>query len=135
MPTDKQGRTPTVVVADDDPRILALAALILSSRYEVIAQVADGEALVETVSRLKPDAAVVDIGMPGLNGIQAVRRLKASSPVAVVYLTGQGESALIEEALAAGGLGYVLKVSASEDLIPAVEAALAGKRFLSPSLK
>jgi DNA-binding NarL/FixJ family response regulator len=123
------------VIADDHPKALALAARILGSQYEVIVQVPDGEKLVEAVTRLRADVAVVDIAMPGLNGIEAVRRLPEDSHTVVVFLTGQADPDLIQDALAAGGLGYVLKASASEDLLPAVEAALMGKTFLSPSLK
>ena len=127
--------TRTVIIADDNPKILDLIARMLRVEYEVIAQVPDGEALVEAVDRLRPDAAVVDISMPRLNGIQAVRRFKNGSRVAVVYLTGQADPHIIREALEAGGIGYILKASMAEDLIPAIEAALRGEPFLSPSLK
>ena len=131
----KHDQWQTVVVADDNPKILELIGRILGAGFKVIAQVADGEALVEAVVRLQPHAAVVDLNMPGLGGIQAVRRFRRESRTAVVYLTGHTEPDVVQEALAAGGLGYVLKASMAEDLIPAIEAALTGKLFLSPSLK
>jgi DNA-binding NarL/FixJ family response regulator len=123
------------VIADDHPGVLAMAVRILESEYDVVAQVSDGHALVEAVHRFRADVAVVDIAMPGLNGIEAVRRFRPLSRTVVVFLTGQSDPGLIKEAFSSGGLGYVLKAFASEDLIPAVESALAGERFLSPSLK
>lgn len=135
MQNGKRTHQRTVVVADDNPKALALVLRILELRYKVMAQGADGEALVEAVTRLQPDAAIVDIAMPILNGIEAVERFRPTSRTAVVYLTAQNEPVLIRKALAAGGLGYVLKAAAAEDLIPAIEAALIGKTFLSPSLE
>ena len=85
---------------------------------------------------LKPDIIVVDISMPVLSGIEAVKQLKKSNPNArVVFLTVHAESAIVSEALDTGALGYVLKSRAPSDLIPAIREALADRTYLSPSLR
>jgi len=126
---------PTVLLADDNPRIHGLVARILGDEFQMLDGAADGEELIETALRLMPDVLVVDIGMPRLNGIEAVKRLSSWRPAAVVFLTSHGETSLVEQAMAAGGLGYVLKESAVEDLALAIRAALRSECYVSPSLK
>ena len=126
---------PTVLLADDNPRIHRLVAKILGDEFHLLGGAADGEELIEAARRLMPDVLVVDIGMPGLNGIEAVKRLHSWRPPAVVFLTSHGEPSLVAQARAAGGLGYVLKESAVEDLALAIRAALRSESYVSPSLK
>jgi DNA-binding NarL/FixJ family response regulator len=91
--------------------------------------------MIEAAGLMHPDVLVVDVAMPRLNGIEAVRRLCPSTLPAIVFFSSHGDASLMEQAFAAGGLGYVLKGSAAEDLPLAIRAALRGETFVSPSLK
>lgn len=130
---DKTVGKASILLADDHAPFLASMRRLLEPAFEITGEVQTGEALLAAAGRLKPDVAVVDIVMPGLSGIEATRRLKRDPAlnVAVVIITSYGEPALVEEALAAGALGYVLKTNAAEDLIPAIEHAIDGRTFLS----
>ena len=100
-----------------------------------IGVVEDGRALVEAARTLKPDVIVADIGMPHLNGIEALVTLRKTDPDArVVFLTMHRDVAYAQQALAAGALGFVLKHSAPVELVLAVRAALEGRTFITPAL-
>ena len=108
---------------------------LLRSEFEVIAWVKDGCALVEAAARLLPDVIVTDIAMPGDDGIEAVTRIRRNNPNArIVFVTVHSESMLVEAGLAAGALGYVLKDTAGDELVPAVRAALGGRQYVSREL-
>ena len=103
---------------------------MLQTDFDVVATVRDGQALVEAATRVCPDAIVTDISMPVLDGIEAAREILGRNPLArVVFVTVYADPLLIRRGLAAGGLGYVPKVSAGEELVPAVWAALRGERW------
>ena len=107
---------------------------LLEPTYEILDMVTDGEALLEAVGRLHPDLVVSDISMPGMSGLEALRRLRegdVSTPV--VFLTIHDSEAMVAEAERLGAQGYVLKASADTELEPALEEALHGRRFVSPS--
>src|SRR5262249_59954166 len=92
----------------------------------------DGHALLEAAAKYRPDVIVADIAMPGLDGIAAARALLRADPGArIVFVTVHGEPELVQQALAVGVLGYVLKLAAGDELVPAVHAALRGERSLS----
>jgi DNA-binding NarL/FixJ family response regulator len=124
-----------ILLADDHPDFLAVAARLLESEFEVIQTVGDGLALIDEAARLEPDAVVLDISMPGLNGIEAVRHLKAAgSRAKVVFLTVHADEDYVRAALAAGSQGYVVKSRIASDLLLALREALAGREFVSPSI-
>ncbi len=126
---------PRVLLADDHPEILNKVANLLASICEIAGKVGDGKALLEAVGCLKPDIIVIDISMPVLNGIEAARRLKKSgSEVKIVFLTVHEDPDFLQAALASGACGYVIKSRLATDLVRAVEAAMADRRFISPSL-
>jgi DNA-binding NarL/FixJ family response regulator len=105
------------------------------SDVQVIGGVADGEAAIADVSASAPDVVVVDLSLPGISGLTVTREIRARSPhTAVVVLTRHTDEAYVRELLAAGALGYVLKQSASGELMRAVRAAAAGKRHLDPAI-
>lgn len=103
---------------------------------EVVAALSDGLTVVSAATRLEPDLLVLDIAMPGLNGIAAAARLKAAGSTAkVVFVTNLRDREFVDEALALGDVGYVVKDSLVADLKPAIREVLAGQSFVSPSLR
>jgi DNA-binding NarL/FixJ family response regulator len=125
---------PTIVLAEDHPNVAEQLRRLLSQSFEVIAVVGHGEALVKAAARLNPDIVVTDICMPGMDGIAAAHEILLHQPaVGVVFVTVHDDPALARKALSIG-LGYVLKASAGEELIDAVNAALESKPFASASL-
>ncbi len=124
-----------VLLADDHGDMLDAVALQLVSEFDVVGTVTNGKALLSAAERLKPDVVIVDISMPILNGIEAVRRLKESgSQARVVFLTVHESSDYVRAALATGALGYVVKPRMGVDLNVAIKAAHAGRSYLSPSI-
>ena len=124
-----------VLLADDHPEILEDLRALVEREFEVIATVGDGHALVAAAEALAPDVIVTDIAMPGLNGIAAAARILGSNPAArIVFVTGYNHPVLVEKGLATGALGYVLKLTAGDDLVPAIHAVLRGEQHLSPTV-
>jgi DNA-binding NarL/FixJ family response regulator len=104
-------------------------------RFRVIAVASDGLQAVQTAQELQPDLILLDIGLPHLNGIAAARQIRDVSPSSkILFLTQELEPAVAQAALSSGGDGYVVKSSAAQDLIPAIEAVMLGKIFVSPRL-
>src|SRR5262245_61820613 len=121
---------PRVVLADDQASASALLEQLLRPEFEIVAVVRDGHALVDAVARLSPDAVVTDISMPVVDGIEAAQTILERNPAArVVFVTVHADPLLARRGFAIGGLGYVPKVSAGEELVPAVWAALRGERW------
>jgi len=103
---------------------------LLRTEFDVVATVGDGRALVEAVARMSPDAIVTDISMPVLDGFEAAQEiLYRNASARVVFVTVHTDRLLMRRGLAIGGLGYVAKVSAGHELVPAVWAALRGERW------
>jgi DNA-binding NarL/FixJ family response regulator len=126
---------PRVLLAEDHAETAARLRKLLGVDFDVIASVEDGRALVDATERLSPDAIVADIDMPGVDGIAATTLIRRrDSDARIVLVTVHGESMLVEAGLAAGALGYVLKDTAGDELVPAVHAALAGRQYVSREL-
>lgn len=126
-----------VLLAEDHETVRHGLKLLINRQpdMEVIGEAGDGDAAVERVGVLHPNVAVVDISMPQMNGLAATRAIRESAPAtAVVALTRYGDDAYVQELLNAGALGYVLKQSPSAELLDAVRAAAAGRRYLDRSL-
>jgi DNA-binding NarL/FixJ family response regulator len=122
---------PRVLLADDHVALLEAASTLLSSDFEVIGTTTDGAGLVAEAMQLNPDVIVVDISMPGLNGIDAVRQLRESgSSAKLVFLTVHTEPEFVDECVGVGATGYVLKSRMKAHLIPAIRAALAGAVYI-----
>jgi DNA-binding NarL/FixJ family response regulator len=127
---------PRVLLAEDHAETAARLRKLLRVDFDVIASVEDGRALVDASERLSPDAIVADIDMAGIDGIAATTLIRRRDPNArIVLVTVHSESMLVEAGLAAGALGYVLKDTAGDELIPAVHAALGGRQYLSRELE
>ena len=124
-----------VILADDHPDILREIADLLHCEFEIVGMAGDGPTLMKEGCRLKPDVVVTDIRMPGLNGIKAGHDLlQARACKGVVVLSMYGDAVLAQSALDAGIRGYVLKMTAAEELIPAIHRILAGGTFFSHQL-
>ena len=99
------------------------------------ASAARTDALVAAAETLAPDVIVTDIAMPGLNGIAAAAEiLRRNSAARIVFVTVHNDPELVKKGLATGALGYVLKLTAGDDLVPAIHAVLRGEQHLSPSV-
>jgi len=126
-----------IVLADDHLTMRDGLKLLIDSQpdMEVIGEASDGNAAVQAALALSPDIIVMDISMPGTNGLVGTRTLKQLRPdAAIVVLTRHGDDAYLEEFLRAGVAGYVLKQSASAELLQAIRAVAAGGQYLDSSL-
>jgi DNA-binding NarL/FixJ family response regulator len=127
---------PRVLVADDHRAMLDSLVSLLTRDFDVVAAVTDGFAAVTEAEQLEPDLLVLDIAMPGLNGIAAAARLKAHGCTAkVVFVTNMRDREFVQESLMLGEIGFVVKDRLFADLLPAVRQVLAGETFFSPSVQ
>ncbi|MDH4131773.1 MAG: response regulator transcription factor [Gemmatimonadota bacterium] len=128
-------RRPRVLLADDHLLVAEALTSLLEADFELVGVVEDGRALVEAAKKLHPEVIVADITMPHLNGIDALVQLRqAGDDVPVVFLTMHRDVTFARRALEAGAAGFVLKHSASDELVAAIRAALKGETYLSPQI-
>jgi len=126
-----------ILIADDHALIRSgLRALLAHDpSFSVVAEACDGRAAVEAAVRESPQFAILDIGMPGLNGVEAARQICAALPsTQIVMLTVYTDEGYLLNALKAGARGYVLKSSAESEIVDAVRAVSQGKAFFSPKV-
>jgi two-component system, NarL family, response regulator NreC len=129
--------TISIVLADDHPVVRRGMRAIMDSEpdFSIVGEACDGLDTVRLVERLKPDVLVLDLMMPGLSGLEAMRVLRERVPkTRVVVLSMHSNKAFVAEALKIGATGYVLKGCTEDNLVRAVRDAAAGVRFLSPSV-
>ena len=127
---------PRILMADDHALMLDGLRKLLQDEFTIVGAVSDGRALIATASTLQADVILVDISMPLLNGIDAIRRLREMAPESrIVVLTMHADSTYAVEAFGAGARAYVLKQSAATDLVHALRAVLAGRHYVAPSLQ
>jgi DNA-binding NarL/FixJ family response regulator len=126
---------PTILLADDHAIVTEGLASLLRSEFSLVGTVADGARLIEAARQLRPDVIVTDVAMPGMSGLEALRRLKADAIAAkVIFLTMHAEAQLAAEALRAGASGFVVKHAAGVELIAAIQTVLRGGTYLTPDL-
>src|SRR5262249_42599242 len=125
-----------ILIADDHQLLReGLRSLLEQQGFEVVGESENGRGAVNLVRKLKPDALIIDINMPILNGIEATRLLRKQAPqLKVVVLSMLCDSRTIFQALAAGASGYLLKDAAFDEMVMALKAALQGQTFLSPAV-
>jgi DNA-binding NarL/FixJ family response regulator len=127
----------TIVLADDHHVVRQGLRSLLEAEpdFSVIGETGNGLEVTQLVERLRPDVLVLDLMMPGLNGLEVTRQVSQRSPrTHVVILSMHANEAYVLEALRAGAVAYVLKESTSAELVRAVHEAVAGRRYLSPPL-
>jgi DNA-binding NarL/FixJ family response regulator len=126
-----------ILIGDDHTLMRQGLRKILEERpdWEIVAEAGDGRSAVRETLALQPDVAVLDIGMPLLNGIEATAQITRKLPaVAVLILSMHADEAYVTQAVRAGARGYLLKDSAGPDLIGAISAVASGKSFFSPPI-
>jgi DNA-binding NarL/FixJ family response regulator len=126
-----------VMLADDHETVREGLKMIIGgqSDMEVVAEVGDGRSAIEQADKIRPDVVVMDVSMPGLNGLKATERLTECCPdVKVLALTRHKDDGYLQQLLRAGASGYVLKQSSSAELLHAIRAVCAGGKYLDPAV-
>jgi two-component system response regulator NreC len=129
--------TATIVLADDHALIRQGLHSVLERQgdYQVVGEAEDGLEAVEIVERLRPDVLIVDVMLPGLNGLEVTRRVRSRVPkTRVLVLSMHANESYVLEAFRNGASGYVLKATSANSLVEALRAILLGQRYLSPPL-
>jgi DNA-binding NarL/FixJ family response regulator len=127
-----------ILIADDHEgwRRQVLSLLQARPEWQVIAEAADGPETVQKAEELKPDLILLDIGLPKLNGIEAARRIQQLSPNSkIMFLSMYNSPDVVQTGLSTGARGYVHKTDVNRELLPAMDAVLRGKQFVSSSLR
>jgi two-component system invasion response regulator UvrY len=127
----------SVLLADDHAVVRTGFRLLLQSQPDinVVAEAQSGEAACQMYAELTPDVVVMDLGMPGMGGLEAMRRIRARNPAArVLALSAHDDPMHARRALREGALGFLSKRSAPEALIEAISAIAAGRRYIDPEL-
>ena len=127
-----------ILIADDFEGWRRQVCLLFQVRAEwkIIAEARDGLEAIQRAEERKPDLILLDIGLPKLNGIEAARRIRQLSPRSrIIFLSLYDSLDEVQVALSTGAMGYVLKTDSLRELVPAVDAVLLGKQFVSSSLK
>ena len=128
-------RRARILIADDHQLVVEGLRKLLEDEFEVVGTVDNGHALLAAAGRLKPDVILVDVSMPLLNGIDACARLRGLVPSSrVVVLTMHADRSYAAEAFKAGAAGYVLKRSATSELVRAIHTVLRGQRYVARAL-
>jgi DNA-binding NarL/FixJ family response regulator len=127
-----------ILIADDYEGWRRKIRLLLQGRpeYQIVAEATDGSEAVQKAQELKPDLILLDIGLPKLNGIEAAQLIRQLSPSSkILVLSQHNDLDVVQAASSASARGYVIKADARSELLPAMDAVLGGKQFLSSSLK
>ncbi len=128
-------KTARVLLADDHVALLAQTINLLIGMFDIVGSVGNGLDLLEAAAKLDPDVVVLDITMPGINGIKAAKRLQqAGCRAKLVFLTVHDDPDYVHAALQAGGSAFVVKSRLGSDLVTAIREVLAGRSFVSPTI-
>lgn len=130
-------KKPRLVLADDHAVLRSGLKMLLESQggFEVVGEAYDGQSAVRLTRELAPDAVLMDISMPHMDGVEATRRIKEACPgVRILVLTMHDDVAYLREVLTAGASGYVLKKAVDSELISAIHTVLSGEMFVYPTL-
>lgn len=133
-----QTRVTRVLLVDDHEAVRQGLAMLLDAvdTFDVVGEACDGRDVVDIARQLEPDVVVMDVAMPGVNGLTATRALKRAFPsISVVALSRHSDDAYVQELLRAGASGYVLKQSSSAELVAAIRAVAGGQHYLDSALR
>lgn len=126
---------PRILIADDHKVVAEGLVRLLGDQYEIVDTINDGRLLLDAVSRHRPDVLLLDVSMPHVSGLEAMRQLRESGlEVRVIVLTMHADANLAVESLRTGASGYVLKESSGEELLTALQVVLGGGTFLATGL-
>jgi len=128
---------PSVLLVDDyEPwRRFERLTLLAQKDLQIVGEAADGDEAVQKVVELQPEVILLDISLPGLNGIEAARQISRVAPTSKIIFVSENRSIdMAEAALSTGAAGFVIKSDAAGELLHAIKAVLEGKRFISASL-
>jgi DNA-binding NarL/FixJ family response regulator len=122
-----------IILVDDHPAVLRQTIQLLPDRFEVVDASPDGSDLLHAVHELEPELIILDITLPVMSGVELARRLRAQGVTTkIIFLTVHADPDYAWEAFHVGASAFVIKPRLASDLVPALEAALSGKRFVSP---
>ena len=124
---------PRVLLGDDHTLVLEGFRRLLEEHCNLVGTAEDGRTLVEAVEHLQPDLVLLDISMPRLNGIDAARKIKKNHPdMKIIFVTMHADPSYVNEAFKAGASGYLLKRSAAQELVQAIQAVMKGDYYMTP---
>ena len=135
--TEQARNTIRILIADDHTLVRSGLKLILAAQpdFELVGEAATGEESIARTKELVPDVLLLDIGMPGMNGVDAARVIRREVPeVRIVVLTMYDDEAYLQQFLQMGAAGYVMKQAADTELVSAIRAVQRGESFIHPSL-
>lgn len=128
-------KKPRVLICDDHALIIEGLRSILANNFDVVGVCENGRDLIAQTEQMQPDAVLVDVSLPVLNGIEAARRIKTIAPnIKIVFVTQRSDPEYVQTAFRVGASAYILKQSAAGEVIPALREALAGKYYVTPTL-
>ena len=126
---------PRVVIADDRALVVEAFSKMLGSVYNIVATAFDGRSLINATQRFRPDVVLTEIGMPLMNGLEAVYRIKRTLPeIKTIFVTVHDDREIVSEAFRRGVSGYVLKTSSRGELEKSIRQVLQGQIYISPTL-
>lgn len=135
MPSAIPSPKPRILLADDHILVLEGLKALLKDRFDPVGVVNDGRALVEAAMELRPDVIITDISMPVMNGLEAIRRIRATDPRArCIVMTMHRDTQLAVDAFRAGACAYLLKISPGDELLEAIDEVLRGNTWVTPML-
>lgn len=125
---------PRVLIVDDHKVVAEGLVRLLSGHYDVVETIHDGSLVFDAALRLQPDVILLDVSMPNMTGLEAMRRLKSRGTFKIILLTMHADANLAVEALRMGASGFVLKESSGEELLTAIDVVLRGDTYLASGL-
>src|SRR5579883_2801458 len=131
------GKPTRVFIAEDSPTTRAMLKTVLqrASDMEVVGEAGEGPQVLEGVERVRPDVVLMDIGMPGMSGLEATTKLKEKHPtLKVIMVTSNETDGVVFDAFSSGADGYYLKSNTADHLLPAVRSVVAGAAWLHPAI-
>jgi DNA-binding NarL/FixJ family response regulator len=136
FPTKEESMKTRVLVIDDHLLVAEGLRKLLEGQFELVGSAGEAASGISLAKETNPDVVLMDISLPGINGLEATRQLKKDLPTArVIFVTVQTSRVYVEEAMRAGGWGFVSKHAAASELADAIQEVVAGRRYITPSVR